>query len=116
MNRKDIKSRCEKRKIPKCDDVCKTYNEVQFAAADYLAELAEVAEIRVNVHLEGLGLEEEYTSDFVCTKTNGELMVRECVFRKHITKPKTAKLLEASRSYWEKRGCRDWGIMVDAKE
>lgn len=113
MRRKDIKSRCEKRKIPKCSEICKTYDDVQYAAADHLAELENVTEIRCNVYLDGLGLDAEYTSDFVCMKSNGELMVRECVFRKHLIKPMTAKLLEASRSYWEKRGCIDWGIVID---
>ena len=42
----------------------------------------------------------EYTSDFVCTKADGDLMVRECVFRKFLMKPLTVKLLDASRDYW----------------
>lgn len=113
MRRKDIKSRCEKRKIPKCKEICKTYDDVQYAAADFLSAQSDISEIRCNVPLDGLGLEVEYTSDFVCTKDNGELMVRECVFRKYLVKPMTAKLLEASRAYWSKRGCDDWGIMVD---
>lgn len=40
-----------------------------------------------------------YITDFVCTKTNGESMVRECTYRKMLSKPLTAKLLEASRQY-----------------
>ena len=62
--------------------------------------------------LEGLELG-EYCSDFVAVKVDGELMVRECVFRKHLTKPMTAKLLDASREYWGKRGVLDWGIVVE---
>ncbi len=43
-------------------------------------------------------------------------MVRECVFRKHLTKPMTAKLLDESRNYWRRRGVTDWGIVVDKKK
>ena len=75
----------------------------------------EITEIRCNVLLEGL-TEGEYTSDFVCTKTNGDLMVRECVYRSKIEKPMTIKLLDMSREYWLKRGVTEWGIVIDAAE
>ena len=58
----------------------------------------------------------EYCSDFVAVKTDGNLRVRECVYRKHLRKPMTAKLLDASRNYWRKRGVTDWGIVVEKKE
>lgn len=116
MRRKDRKTRCEKRKIAKCSDVCKTFDDIQYVSADYLAAQKDIKEIRCNVWLEGLGLDAEYTSDFVCIKNNGDLMVRECVFRKYLTKPMTARLLEESRCYWEKRGCIDWGLIVDEEK
>lgn len=112
MRRKNIKDRCEKRKLPKFSEVCKTYDAVQYAFATMLSENEDVKEILCNVYLEGLE-EGEYTSDFVCTKNNEELMVRECVFRKHLSKPMTVKLLDASREYWIKRGVIDWGIVVE---
>lgn len=80
-----------------------------------LQENDDIVEIRCNVLLEGL-TEGEYTSDFVCTKTNGDLMIRECVYRSKIEKPMTIKLLDMSREYWLKRGVTDWGIVVDAAE
>ena len=40
----------------------------------------DIAEIRCNVWLEGLEMG-DYTSDFVCIKADGDLLVRECVFR-----------------------------------
>ena len=43
-------------------------------------------------------------------------MIRECVFRKNLTKPMTAKLLDESRNYWKRRGVTDWGIVVDKKK
>ena len=112
MRQKNIKTRCEKRKLPKFTGVCKTYDSISYAYADFLAGNEEVKEINCNVPLDGLS-EGDYTSDFVCVKENGNLMVRECVFRKHLTKPMTAKLLDASRTFWLNRGVTDWGIVID---
>lgn len=116
MRKRNYKGRCEKRKIPKVDGICATYDKVQSATVDYLALQGEIEEIRCNVWLEGLGLDTEYMSDFVCVKKSGDLMVRECVFRKYLTKPLTARLLEESRSYWERHGVTDWGIVIDEEE
>lgn len=113
MRKKNFKGRCEKRRIGKCDDVCRTYDAVQYACADLLQASDEIAEIRCNVLLEGLD-EGAFTSDFVCTKTDGDLMVRECVFRKFLTKPMTVKLLDLSKEYWLRHAVKDWGIVIDA--
>lgn len=78
MRKAKYKGRCEKRKVGKCADVCKLYDPVQTAYADVLAADDSVQEIRCNVLLEGME-EGEYTSDFVCVRSEGELMVRECV-------------------------------------
>ena len=93
-------------------EVCRTYDAIQYAYADLLQESDEIREIRCNVLLDGLDVG-EYTSDFVCTKTDGDLMVRECVFRKFLTKPLTVKLLDASREYWIRHGVTDWGLVID---
>ena len=45
----------------------------------------EIVTIRCNVLINALE-EGDYTSDIVCTKKNGELLVRECVYRNHLTK------------------------------
>ena len=29
------------------------------------------------------------------------------------TKPKTVKLLDVSRTYWQRRGVQDWGLVID---
>ena len=68
-----------------------------------------------NVLLENLE-DGEFTTDFLCTKTNGDLMVRECVFRKKLSLPRTCKLLDASRKYWARRGITDWAIVVEEGE
>lgn len=112
MRKKNFKGRCEKRKIDKCSEVCRTYDVIQYAYADLLEASDEVKEIRCNVLLDGLDFG-EYTSDFVCVKAGGDLMVRECVFRKFLLKPMTVKLLDASREYWLRHGVTDWGVVID---
>ena len=116
MRRKNQKSRCIKRTLNKVEGVCKAYDVVQNAYADVLAANKEIVEVRCNVWLEGFGESDEYTSDFVCVKSDGSLMVRECVFRNKITRPRTAKLLDLSRKYWINHGVEDWGIVIDAEE
>ena len=102
----------DRRKIGKCEEVCKTYDTIQYAYADLVQANDEIKEIRCNVLLDGLDIG-EYTSDFVCIKTDGDLMVRECVFRKYLMKPMTVKLLDASREYWFRHGVMDWGVVID---
>lgn len=112
MRKKNFKGRCEKRAISKCDEVCRTFDSIQYAYADVLQASEDIKVIRCNVPLDGLP-DGEYTSDFVCIKTNGDLLVRECVERRFLTKPLTVKLLDASRLYWLHRGVIDWGLVVN---
>ena len=104
-----------KRKLSKCEDVCRTYNDIQYAYAVLLEEDSLVEKFVCNVVLDDLKLDGIYTTDFLITKTNGELVVRECVQRDKILKPLNARLLDASRNYWLKRGVNDWGVVVNAK-
>lgn len=114
MIKKGFKGRCEKRTLSKCKEICKTFNPIQYAYADTLQNDNSIKEIQCNVLISIT--EGEYTSDFVCTKTNNDLMVRECVNRKHLTKPLTAKLLDASRNYWLNNGVTDWGLVIDEEK
>ena len=114
MRKKNFKGRCEKRALSKCAGTCRTYDAVQSACADMLQADDAVLEIQCNVPLEGLELG-DYTSDFVCVKSNDEIMVRECVYAKALTKPLTVKLLDASREYWTRRGVTDWGLAIDVE-
>lgn len=98
--------------LSKSQEVCRTYDAIQSTYADILQNDNSIQEIRCNVLLDGLA-EGAYTSDFVCVKADGDLMVRECIFRKFLTKPMTVKLLDASRDYWLKHGVSDWGIVID---
>ncbi len=117
MKKKNFKGRCVKRTIPKCRGVCRTYNDIQYAYADVLAkmaDMAEIAEFQCNVPIEVLG--EEYTTDFLCVKEGGDMFVRECVSRKKLSFPQTCKLLDASRNFWARRNITDWAIVVEKEE
>lgn len=115
MRKKGYKGRCEKKDLSKSQEVCRTYDAIQSNYADILQNDNDIQEIRCNVLLDGLS-EGAYTSDFVCVKADGDLMVRECVFRKFLTKPMTVKLLDASRDYWLSHGVSDWGMVIDEEE
>ena len=112
MRKKNYKGRCEKRVLSKCKEVCRTYDDIQSAYAELLQKSESITEIRCNVLLNSLEAG-EYTSDFVCVKTDGDMMVRECINRKYLTKPMTVKLLDASRNYWLRHGVTDWGIVTN---
>lgn len=115
MRKKGYKGRCEKKNLNKCEDICRTYDNIQSVYADILTECDDVIEIKCNVLLEGLDIG-EYTTDFVCVKSAGGLMVRECVFRKYLLKPMTVKILDASREYWLRHGVEDWGLVIDGEK
>lgn len=115
MRKKNYKGGCEKRTLSKCEDVCRTYDEIQYAYADICQSNDNILSFRCNVLLDGLA-EGEYTSDFVCTKADKDLMVRECVNRNYLTKPLTVKLLDLSREYWMKHGVTDWGIVINEEK
>lgn len=116
MRRKNYRGgKVEKRLLSKSGEVCKLYDPIQSAYADILQNSDEIKEIRCNVLLDGL-TEGEYTSDFVCIKEDNDMMVRECVYKKYITKPMTVKLLDASREYWMKHGVLDWGLVINEEK
>lgn len=111
MRKIGFKGRCEKKTLTKCKEVCRTYDLLQSKYADTLESSSDIQEIRCNVPID-----DNYMTDFVCVKTNGDLMVRECIQRDKTTKPMNVKLLDMSRDYWTKHGVIDWGIVVNAEE
>ena len=115
MRKANYKGRCTKRKLTKCHDICRTYDDLQTKFADILQSDQNIKDFRCNVLLEGVECN-QYTSDFVATKNDGAIMVRECVWRKQLSKPMTAKLLDISRNYWMDRGVEDWGIVIEKQE
>ena len=113
MRPKNFKgSRCTKKKLKKCEEIARTYDKIQTAYAEILDRDKNIANIRCNVPLEDFP-EGEFTTDFLCTKANGDLMVRECVFRKKLSLPRTCKLLDAGRNYWARRGITDFAIVIE---
>lgn len=115
MRKKGYKGRCEKKTLTKSKEICRTYDPIQNKYADILNDSPDIKEIRCNVLLDDFP-EGEYTSDFVCVKSNGDSMVRECIQRDKILKPMTVKLLDASRDYWLNHGVSDWGIVTNVEE
>ena len=115
MRNSNTKVRCEKLSLSKCPGVCRTYSDIQLAYAQQLQADESIAEFRCNVLLENFELTDgAYTTDFVCTTIAGDVLVRECIKRNLIERPKTIKMLDASREYWAARGVMDWGVVIDA--
>lgn len=112
MRPRNFKGRCTKKKLKKCQDVARLYDQIQIAFASLLDADKTVKSFMCNVLLEDLDIG-DYTTDFVCTGNNGECFVRECVWRRKLVLPRTAKMLEVSRQYWRRRGITDWGIITE---
>ena len=104
--------RCVKKKLKKCEEITRTFDKIQTSYAEILDKDDNIESFQCNVTLDGLEAG-DYTSDFVCTKTNGDIIVRECVFRKKLALPRTCKLLDLSREFWLRRGVTDWAIVVE---
>ena len=103
---------CTKKRLNKSESVVKLYDELQLAYASILEANEDIKEIRCNVLIDPVD-GSDFTSDFVCVKTNGDIMVRECVYRKKLSLPRTAKLLDASRNYWANHVVLDWGLVIE---
>ena len=116
MRSKNFKgSKCVKMKLNKSEEVVRTFDNIQTAYAQILDKNESIQKIQCNVVLEEIE-NGEFTTDFLCVKADGDLMVRECVFRKKLSLPRTCKLLDLSREYWTKRGITDWGIVIEEEE
>lgn len=115
MKKINYKGRCEKRKVSKCEEVCRTYSKIQSAFVDELKKDEEVVSFECNVRLRGVA-DDKYSSDFVIKKADGTTMVRECVWRINLQKPSYAKLLDISRNYWRSKGVTNWGLVIEKKE
>jgi hypothetical protein len=116
MRNSNTRARCNKKQLSKAKGVVRTYNDLQDKFADMLQTDDSIKEFICNYPLTDFPIAEgKYTTDFYCTTVSGEIVVYECVFRKHITKPLTVKLLDESRNYWLKRGA-DWRLVIDAEK
>ena len=54
MRKKGYKGRCEKKNLGKSQEVCRTYDAIQFNYADVLQNDNSIQEIRCNVLMDGL--------------------------------------------------------------
>ena len=116
MRSKNFKgSKCVKMKLNKSEEIVRTFDNIQTAYAQILDKNENIQKIQCNVVLDEIE-NGEFTTDFVCTKLDGDLLIRECVFRKKLSLPRTCKLLDVSRDYWLKRGVTDWGIVIEEEE
>lgn len=106
------KVRCVKRNLNKCKEPVRTFDKVQAAYADELERDADIQSYQCNVFLEDFK-GGKMTSDFVCVKENGEIAVRECLYRKQLLLPRMCRLLDASRAYWKRMGIFDWAIVIE---
>ena len=84
--------------------------------ARFLQLYDDVKGFSCNVQLADDPETEMYTTDFVITLNDGTIRVRECVYRKNLERPSTARLLDLSKEYWLTKGVADWGLVVDVYE
>lgn len=66
--------------------VARLYDSIQIAYAEILDTDPNIKEIMVNHYLQDCSYG-EYTSDFVCIRTDGSYFVRECVYRGKLLLP-----------------------------
>ena len=113
MKKIDYKGKCIKRSLTKCSDVCRSYSEMQDDYARFLQLNDNVKAFSCNVQLADDPETEMYTTDFVITLNDGTIRVRECVYKKNLERPSTARLLDLSKEYWASKRVADWGLVVD---
>ena len=116
-NDKNHAERCTKQTFSKHPRICRTYSPLQLAYAQQLEEDSGVREFRSNVPLQDFTLADGlYTTDFLYTRSDGDMAVRECVYRKKLSLPRTGQLLDASRDYWLRHVITDWAIVIETED
>ena len=116
MRNSNTHSLTMKKKLKKSKTTFNAYNELQYRYGIKLDDNPDILEIQANIKLVDCPQGDSYSTDFYCVKTNGELMVRECVYKDKLFKPMTTRLLDISRNYWLSKGISDWGIVISEKE
>ena len=111
-NKNNGTEECRKHIYSKCRGVCKTYSLLQSAYAEILENDPQVKSFICNQPMEGTS----YTTDFVITKTDGSVMVRECIMKRDLVKPRWLGLLDLSRNYWTEKNIPDWGLVADKQK
>jgi hypothetical protein len=113
MRNKKTHSTTVKKRLDKCKNIFRAYSEIQLRYGESLDIRSDIVEIKANYELKDFQLGDNYSTDFLCIKDNGELMVRECVLKKNLMKPGTIKILDCSLNYWRSKGVKDWGVVLD---
>jgi hypothetical protein len=114
MRNKGSHTLTTKKRLAKSKVIFYAYNDIQLRYGEELDRRSDILEMKCNVPID-CELKGTYTTDFYCIKSDGSIMVRECVFLSKLSKPKTCSMLDASRNYWLSRGVQDWGIVLDGK-
>ncbi|MBR4131369.1 MAG: hypothetical protein IKT99_00195, partial [Oscillospiraceae bacterium] len=70
MKKINYKGRCEKRKVSKCEDICRTYSKIQASLVDILENDNDIISFECNVRLKGVA-DDLYSSDIVAKKADG---------------------------------------------
>ena len=76
MKKINYKGRCERRKVSKCKDICRTYTKIQSAFVDLLEKEDDVVSFECNVPLKGV-VDDMYSTDFVGW-ISGSLRLKLC--------------------------------------
>ncbi len=113
MRNKNSHTKTIKTKLNKCKTIFYSYSDIQLSYGKELDERDDIIEIKPNVKLEGC--EGNYSSDFLCLKSDGSYMVREVLYVNKLMKPLTIKMLDISRNYWLRKGIDDWGLVLSVK-
>ena len=117
MRNSNSKPRCTKQTFCKHSSICRTYSPLQLAYALRLEADPGVMEFQCNVPLQDFELTDgSYTTDFLYTRSDGDKAVRECVYRKKLSLPRTAQQLDSSRNYWLRHGITDWAIVIETED
>lgn len=117
MRNSKNKIRCTKQTFSKHPGICRTFSPLQLAYAERLEADPTVETFECNVPLPDLAFDDgAYVSDFLYTRSDGDKAVRECVYRKKLSLPRTAMLLDASRDYWLRHGITDWAIVIETED
>ena len=91
MRNKSSNVQVTKKRLSKCEGVFRSYSDIQLQYANLLESDVSILEFKCNVVLDDFEVDGTYTTDFLITKTNGDILIRECVFRNRITKPLNIK-------------------------
>ena len=117
MRNSKNKIRCTKQTFSKHPGICRTFSPLQLAYAERLEADPDVTEFQCNIPLPDFALTDgAYVSDFLYTRSDGDKAVRECVYRKKLSLPRTAQQLDASRNYWLRHGITDWVIVIETED